>query len=86
MKLPLTLTELSQALPRAVVELPRPVGIAGAGAGKLQSLEEEAWALLRSPGTELHRMGPKACLSLLGDLTSTSVEVGDGTVNLKSIP
>lgn len=29
MKLPLTLTELSQALPRAVVELPRPVGIAG---------------------------------------------------------
>lgn len=29
MKLPLTLTELSQALPRPVVELPRPVGMAG---------------------------------------------------------
>lgn len=35
-------------------------------------------------GMYLHRTDQMAFVTLLGDLTSTSVEVGEGTVNSKS--
>lgn len=89
MNLPLNSTELGQALPRSVAELPGPDRIAGQGWGrKLQCLGDGG----RSPGLccavlgrEMHRMGQMACVTLLGSPTSTSVEVGDRTVNLKPI-